>query len=303
MTAFSLAKTGLLSHALDYAVRGWPVCQLHTPNAKICSCHLRAECPKPGKHLHYDENDLPHGLTNATTEPGLIQTWWRRWPDANIGLRTGQVSGFVDVDPRHGSDRTWADLQDIHGRADTLLAYTGCGGEHHFFQVSDDELLISKDAVLGPGLDTKAEGGYVVAVPPLHESGNCYVWDNFEQLLAPLPGWLLALWPREDAPPSHSRGDAPTSGGHTLEGSRNSALASIAAWSTPRRRSVPAIEAALLAHNLDQCQPPFPEAEVRGIAASVGRYQAGAPPQPQSKTRVPRGNFRTLRQISVTVKP
>ena len=33
-----------------------------------------------------------------------VEAWWRRWPDANVGVVTGRVSGIVvlDVDPRSG---------------------------------------------------------------------------------------------------------------------------------------------------------------------------------------------------------
>jgi len=42
----------------------------------------------------------PHGLLDATTDHGQLAAWWRRWPDANIGLPTGMQVEVVDVDRR-----------------------------------------------------------------------------------------------------------------------------------------------------------------------------------------------------------
>ena len=49
--------------------------------------------------------------------PEQVQRWWRRWPDANVGVVTGAVSGLVvlDVDPRHGGGDSLAALEDVHG--------------------------------------------------------------------------------------------------------------------------------------------------------------------------------------------
>src|SRR5260370_35369360 len=47
---------------------------------------------------------VPHGLDDASVDAAVIKRWWRRWPDANIGIPTGPPSGWValDIDPRHG---------------------------------------------------------------------------------------------------------------------------------------------------------------------------------------------------------
>ena len=39
-----------------------------------------------------------HGVHDATTDPDVIEAWWRRWPDANVGLATGRGLFVVDVD-------------------------------------------------------------------------------------------------------------------------------------------------------------------------------------------------------------
>jgi hypothetical protein len=87
-----------LAAALDYATRGWPVVPLHTlDEAGRCSCQ-KPKC-SVGKHPRTE-----NGHHDATTDKGIIEAWWQKWPDANVGLRTGEASGTVvlDVDPRNG---------------------------------------------------------------------------------------------------------------------------------------------------------------------------------------------------------
>src|SRR5579875_617731 len=44
-----------------------------------------------------------HGFTDASADPARVAGWWRRSPQANIGLATGEPGGFdvldIDVHP------------------------------------------------------------------------------------------------------------------------------------------------------------------------------------------------------------
>ena len=162
----------MMDHALRYAAREWHLVPLHYPINGRCSCG-KQNCPTPAKHPL-----TPNGLKDATTNSEQIREWWQRWPDANIGIVTGQVSGIVvvDVDAGHGGLESWAELQDIHGRINTLTSLTGGGGMHLWFQAPADELK-STAGTIAPGIDTRAEGGYVVAPPSLHISGQRYAWE------------------------------------------------------------------------------------------------------------------------------
>lgn len=64
-------------------------------------------------------------------------------------------------------------------------------------------------------------------------------------------------------------------GARIPEGQRNATLTSLAGAMRRRGASLEAIEAALAAEN-QRCDPPLPDAEIQGIAASIGRY----PPPP-----------------------
>lgn len=137
--------------------------------------------------------------------PEQVAAWWRRWPDANLGVVTGVVSGVVvlDVDPRNGGDVSLADLQVAWGRlAPTVESATGGGGRHLWFAVSHPV----PSAVLAEGLELKGEGGMVVVPPSLHASGGVYRWvpgrrPGVTEMEA-VPAWLEAL-ARGMAPPSH----------------------------------------------------------------------------------------------------
>ena len=221
-------NTGIKS-ALDYAKKGLHVFPVHSVNDGLCTCG-KADCEHPGKHPR-----TSHGLLDATTDPATITEWWTLWPDANIGVRTGIISGIVvvDVDPRHEGDRTWSELQDFHGRVDTSESYTGGGGSHYFFQAPEDGLKSVNNAPLGPGVDLKGEGGYVIAPPSRHESGDYYEWVTEGIAPTPIPDWLLSIWPKSNIGANGHH--AVESIGETIpDGRRNSRLASLAG--TMRRR-------------------------------------------------------------------
>lgn len=45
-----------------------------------------------------------HGFKDATTDSKQIAAWWEGWPEQNIGVATGEVSGIwvLDVDDEDG---------------------------------------------------------------------------------------------------------------------------------------------------------------------------------------------------------
>lgn len=168
-----VTKLSMLDHALAYAAKNWHVFPLHSPINGRCSCPKQT-CEHPAKHPR-----TPHGLLDATIDLDTITSWWATWPDANIGIRTGQISGVVvlDLDAKNDGLESWGELQDIHGRVSTLTCHTGGGGLHLYFVAPSDELK-STGSEIAPGIDTRGEGGYVVAPPSLHISGRRYQWED-----------------------------------------------------------------------------------------------------------------------------
>jgi putative DNA primase/helicase len=197
------------------------------------------------------------------------------------------MSGLVvlDIDAKSNGEESLFALEAEHGQLpSTLTALTGGGGRHLLFAHPGGELRNSA-GTLGPGLDIRGDGGYIVAPPSRHASGASYVWQEgrspADLSLAELPSWLL----HQLTDPRVSKQGAARSGGVCLaeglivEGQRNSALASIAGRLRREGRSGEEIYLALLEVNELRVVPPLPESEVAAIAASISRYEP-APAEP-----------------------
>jgi hypothetical protein len=162
------------SAAAEYCRRGWRVFP------------LRGKVPLASSR----------GFKDASADPERIATW----PGGcNVGIATGSGLVVLDVDPKHGGDDALYELSSAHGELPlTVSAETGSGGCHYYF--SSRTAIACSAGVLGPGLDIRGDGGYVVAPPSTHpDTGRPYVWDNApdETPLAPPPGWLAALLKRD----------------------------------------------------------------------------------------------------------
>jgi Bifunctional DNA primase/polymerase, N-terminal len=119
--------------ALAYASLGYRVLPLHHPvptsstqgPGMLCSCGDLA-CGGVGKHPL-----TPHGLNDATGDPARLARWWRRWPQANIGLVTGELVDVLDIDGPAGRAalRRFAAGHDF--RLEGPLAQTGSGWHYY----------------------------------------------------------------------------------------------------------------------------------------------------------------------------
>lgn len=124
----------------------------------------------------------PHGCKDAKTDIRAIKNWWKRYPDANIGIATGSISGGIvvidiDIDEDKGvyGDESLNEWEKEHGELpETWRAITGRGGYHIYYR-SDDS--IKNTTNLYPGVDIRGEGGYVIAPPSIHQNGNYYQWE------------------------------------------------------------------------------------------------------------------------------
>lgn len=181
-----------LDYALRYAALGWWVLPLHWITVKrLCSCGKA--CKSPGKHPL-----TKTGLKEASYDPDKIRRWLDQWPNANIGIVTGAISGILalDIDPRHGGDDSLDTIRSELGAIpDDVLAITGSGGKHYLFQYPG---IVGRSTTnLWPGIDSRGDGGYIVVAPSTHASGQAYFWDaEADPLnganLPPCPDWLTA---------------------------------------------------------------------------------------------------------------
>lgn len=270
--------------ALMWAARGVPVMPLYTPNEKgICDCRDGAKCKSPGKHPR-----TYTGLKEASTETKQILKWFRQTPDANVGGLTGEASGVlvVDVDPKSGGDLSLTDLIEAYGDEwlDTLKVRTGSGGFHFFFEYPKGLDLRNTAGKIAPGIDTRANGGYVVLPSSKHVSGNRYeLLDDARP--RPLPAWLLErLTATKAQAPSKvinfQAKERATSGNIIPDGQRNDALFRIgcALWGKGEAEHLPDLHAQMLEVNARRCSPPLDDSEVAKLAANIAAsYPRGVP--------------------------
>jgi len=175
----------MLETALLYAARGWPVFPCHSIKDGYCTCS-RKNCKSPGKHPR-----TSHGRNTATTDEQTIKNWWSIWPDANIAIATGKESGLVVLDIDDGGE----DFVSMKYVPDTVEAITGGGGRHILFNRPDEEIrFLTKTHLFGEPIDSRADGGYIIAPPSIHKSGRSYEWEGSSD---PLEGHPIAdapLW-------------------------------------------------------------------------------------------------------------
>lgn len=176
--------------AYTYAATGWAVFPLWWPVGGVCACPRGNGCESAGKHPL-----TPHGVKDATTDLATVVMWWRRWPQANIGLPAGANGlAVVDVD----DEASFADLRDFmdsEGQPfpDTLTQITGSGKRHFVFAAPPRGIKNDSNTFGLPGIDTRGRGGYIVASPSMHPRGGRYEWVNIFDEPTPWPSLLTAL--------------------------------------------------------------------------------------------------------------
>lgn len=260
-----------LAAALSYAARGWPVFPVHSIRERGTQCTCgRRDCGSPGKHPRTE-----NGLKDATTDERTIRGWWQRWPDAGVAIATGRGLVVVDIDVHKGGDDSYVDARRALGDVpDTVEVITGSGGRHIYLAAPEGVAVRCSAGQLGPGLDVRGDGGYVVAPPSLHASGRRYQWelsgDPDDVAVAPMPeGWLARL----TAP---QRGRALGTAAEVFgEGQRNVGLFSLARSLRAKGLDEEEVEAALQVANARRCAPPLDTREVESIARSACSVPAG----------------------------
>ncbi|GAB4184039.1 MAG: hypothetical protein OHK0024_24080 [Thalassobaculales bacterium] len=274
--------TAVLAHALAFARRGLLVLPLHAPVAgaggrPACSCGRR-HCTSPAKHPR-----TPRGVHDATREAALLRAWFGAAVPVNLGIATGAGSGIVvlDIDPRHGGDDSLAELERRHGALPVTWRFlTGGGGEHVVFRHPGRPVPNSAGA-LGPGLDVRGDGGYIVAPPSTHISGRAYAISvdhhPADVGLAELPAWLLdrlagqANAVRRPAPPAAWR--AGVVAGLDGEGRRNETVARLAGYLFGCDVDARLVLALAQSWNRTHCRPPLDDAEVVRTVDSIAKRE------------------------------
>lgn len=164
-----------------YAARGWKVFPLK-PRSK--------------------EPLTSHGVHDASSDADTVRAWWRRWPNANIGVACGSASGFdaLDIDDVDAMERLFPTKEDL---PITVTSRTSSGW--HLLFVHDPRVRNSASKIL-KGIDTRGQGGYIVLPPSIHPNGHVYQWvDQFaphQQAVTAWPVTLLAAFDEKKSAPT-----------------------------------------------------------------------------------------------------
>lgn len=242
-----------LERALAYIELGWAVFPL-IPNTK--------------KPL------TKNGFKDATKSVYLVKKWWTDNPDANIAIATGKASelAVVDVDVKNGA-KGLESLASLNGYIETLTAITPSGGRHLYYLIPEDGMRCRNGFL--PGIDLKADGGYVVA-PGSVIDGKDYEWLDPESHIINIPDCIIEIMKNGNG---NKTAQIQNADSIITEGQRNSTLTSMAGAMRRKGMKSDEISVALQAVNASRCSPPLPDAEIETISSSIARY----PPEQEAE--------------------
>jgi hypothetical protein len=219
-----------------------------------------------------------HGFKDASKDPAQLAAWLAQYRNAGIAAPTGQEIepgrrvAVVDRDERHGGSFAGLDIPP------TWRAITP-GGEHvWYWYPAGLTISCNNTGLLGPGLDLKAVGGYVVLPPSPHPSGERYRWAPgcapWETPLSPAPKWVLerATMPKTEGA-RRSGSEWASLFSNLGEGNRDIGLTTLAGILF---RELDPMLAYQLLHvtNEARCKPPLSSEQVDKIASSIGGREA-----------------------------
>ena len=143
----------MLDYALRYRRRGFSV----------------IPCSKVKKPLVKWE---PFQLQRASE--AQIREWWDKYPDANVGIACGPVSGVdvLDVDTQEAYDALQENWLPDTFKTPTVKTPKG---RHLYFKHRPG---LSNTVRAVPGTDVRTHGGYVVAPPSINGTGQAYYWHD-----------------------------------------------------------------------------------------------------------------------------
>jgi hypothetical protein len=162
-----------LQDAIEYGKYGWAVFPL-LPRSKAPAC--------------------PNGFHDAVKTENEIRSLWGTRTNLNLGIATGDISGFwvLDIDHDKGGKESLDALENKYGSLpETLKSKTGGGGKHYCFRIPKNMQITCSIGRIAKGIDIRGTGGYIAAPPSIHPNGKTYEWEEGE--IAEAPAWLIKL--------------------------------------------------------------------------------------------------------------
>jgi hypothetical protein len=224
------------------------------------------------------------GYKDATDVPSHIALWWEETPNALIGMPTGARSGYtvVDLDGGEKGEASFAKLGKVN--QETIQVRTQSGGRHLWYKHPEGKHIpCDIGRKLGPFIDVKGDGGYVLIPPSATDIGRYEFIEGFAPWqieVAPLPQILIdkltepAIRRRKKPATRATKGlNLELLLSPILEGSRDVELTSrcghLMSFYGPR------IEVLELLKDLNKrcCLPPLTEREVEKIFNSIRKRE------------------------------
>jgi len=213
----------------------------------------------------------PHGYKDATRDAATIENWWKADPNYNVAIATGEPSGVfvLDVDGVDG-EAALRKLEDKYGKLPASVeSITGGGGRHVILRMPDCGLR-SSVRKFGDHLDIRANGGFAVMPPSIHETGRRYCWSvDSASTFADAPAWLVTL-----ATNGSNGNGAPKDwpamfAADVAEGARDDTLTRFAGHLLRRYVAPQVVLELLQCWNVTRCAPPLPPDDVYRIVNSI----------------------------------
>jgi hypothetical protein len=133
----------LRNAALGYAARGWQVFPL-----RPCTDRPKSRFSLP---------------SCCTSDLEVVIDWWRLWPDANIGVATGELSGIIAL--RVSGENGRCSLQAVStNTSDALILLEPNGDELHIYEYTPGLANFVNKGDFG-GLSMLTDGQFFVAPP------------------------------------------------------------------------------------------------------------------------------------------
>lgn len=231
--------------------------------------------------------------TRASNDPVAVESWWRKWPDDNIGVACGP-SGLtvVDLDQKKGKDgrSSLDDLELDHGLLPTTLTSRTPTGGTHIYLLGSTSNTVEK---IGKGVDTRSasasgQGGYVLAPPSVRAEGD-YAWLD-DNAVADIPAWLSDLIGRDSERTVEKTAAVDLDQEHNLEWARgylaedarpavegsggDRTTLQIAMVLSDKGVSKEAALDLMLEHYNPRCEPPWEPEELRKKIANAYAYNS-----------------------------
>lgn len=227
---------------------------------------------KPEEKRPYMQNWLQYTKQRANVE--MANKWFSGLSNAGIGMVTGKVSNIVVLDVENDCPTP---IDELLKRYPTqLIARSGSGGYHLFYQYPQGRGRIGNRVGLMDRVDLRADGGFIVLSPTIHPNGKRYEWVT-EGIPGAFPLTLLEL---QAQPKAQGDGWITEALRGVSEGGRNDTCARLAGYFFKKGMNSDIIEAILTEWN-ERNDPPMPAHEVRTTIKSIERSHSGADVKPQ----------------------